>query len=95
MEDADKEDGYGGTKAHMDQSKRDGVRPIVQFTVQDILVVDYYGEGKEDPDGYVGVGKEDLFQDGRGEPGGWGGYGGIGGGSHGCWRWILAPQGGD
>ena len=91
MEDADEEDSYGGTKAHMDESKGDGVRPIVHFTVQDVFVVDYYGERKEDPYGYVGVGEEDLFKDGRGEGGGWGGCRGVAGGSHGVgggfWPW--------
>lgn len=46
----------------MDHGEGDWEGPVVHLLVEDVFVVDDYGEGEEDPYGYVGVGEYDLFQ---------------------------------
>lgn len=46
----------------MNHGEGDGVGPIVQLPIQNVLVVDDDHEGEEDPDGDVGVGEDDLLE---------------------------------
>lgn len=51
----------------MDHGEGNRVRPVVEFGVEDVFVVDDYGEREQDPDSYVGVGEEDFLEDSIGE----------------------------
>ncbi|GLT26172.1 hypothetical protein SLA2020_012570 [Shorea laevis] len=82
-ENVDEKDGEGGAEAHVDEGEGNWVGPVVHLAVEDILVVDDDGEGKEDPDGHIGVGEDNFLDYGGGEGGG--GGGGGGGGCHGGW----------
>lgn len=69
----------------MNHGEGDGVGPVVQLPIQNVLVVDDDHEGEEDPDGDVGVGEDDLLEHALAE---------IAAFPH-CWSWIEFSCGGE
>lgn len=45
----------------MDHCQRDGKGPAIELAVKNVFVVNNDSEGEEDPDCYIGIGKDDLL----------------------------------
>ncbi|KAF5482159.1 hypothetical protein F2P56_002749 [Juglans regia] len=67
LKDADEEVGEGGAEGHVDHGKRDREGPVVEFAVQDVLVVHDHREAQTDPDQYVEVGEQNVSHNTIGE----------------------------